>query len=166
MAAGGWASRTTRSRPAAQLLGFETAGTAPVQVRILRQESIEVAEAAMRGETGQVMLAQAPRSTPPEPVVMRSPPTQIAMAGPASLHAAEVIAAPLPAAASPPAAAPALEPAPSFQPAVAVTQRSYSPAPPYRPAVVATPQRAWPSLLSSAHAEPLRLPPPKPMLPA
>src|SRR5437764_9200401 len=40
------------SRRAAQLLGFETVGTMPVRVRILKRESIEVAEAAMRGETG------------------------------------------------------------------------------------------------------------------
>jgi rare lipoprotein A len=47
------------SRRAAQLLGFETTGTAQVRVRILREESIQVAEAAMHGETGHTMLAQA-----------------------------------------------------------------------------------------------------------
>src|SRR5438477_4605609 len=50
------------SRRAAQLLGFEMAGTTPVRVRILKDESIEVAEAAMRGQTGRVQLAAAPRS--------------------------------------------------------------------------------------------------------
>src|ERR1700730_7483595 len=52
------------SRRAAQLLGFEMAGTTPVRVRILKDESIEVAEAAMRGQAGRVQLAAAPRSSP------------------------------------------------------------------------------------------------------
>src|SRR5216683_302327 len=77
------------SRRAAQLLGFESTGTAPVRVRIMKEESVEVAEAAMRGGTGHVLLAQAaepasaPRSEPP--------PMQVAAAGPPSLRAAEVI---------------------------------------------------------------------------
>src|SRR5438105_9567315 len=54
------------SRRAAQLLGFEMAGTTPVRVRILKDESIEVAQAAMRGQTGRVQLAAAPRSLPIE----------------------------------------------------------------------------------------------------
>src|SRR5436305_14338249 len=54
------------SRRAAQLLGFEGAGTAPVHVRILKEPSIEVAQAAMRGQTGQVRLAEAPRTTRPD----------------------------------------------------------------------------------------------------
>jgi len=32
------------SRRASQLLGFETGGTAPVRVKIMKEESIEVAE--------------------------------------------------------------------------------------------------------------------------
>src|SRR5712671_587629 len=55
------------SRRAAQLLGFEGAGTAPVHVRILKEPSIQVADAAMRGETGQVRLAEAARTTRPDP---------------------------------------------------------------------------------------------------
>src|SRR5579863_7121468 len=47
------------SRRAAQLLGFEGTGTAPVRVRILKDESIQVAEAAMHGELGAVAVAQA-----------------------------------------------------------------------------------------------------------
>src|SRR5579862_3089362 len=39
------------SRRAAQLLGFESSGTAPVRVRIMKEESIEVAEAEMHGKT-------------------------------------------------------------------------------------------------------------------
>ena len=52
------------SRRAAQLLGFEMAGTTPVRVRILKDESIEVAEAAMRGQAGRVQLAAVPLSSP------------------------------------------------------------------------------------------------------
>jgi len=63
------------SRRAAQLLGFEMAGTTPVRVRILKDESIEVAEAAMRGQAGRVQLAAVPRSSQ----VMAAPPV---IAGP------------------------------------------------------------------------------------
>jgi rare lipoprotein A len=66
------------SRRAAQLLGFEMAGTTPVRVRILKDESIEVAEAAMRGQAGRVQLAAVPRSSPvmavaPPPVIAGPP---------------------------------------------------------------------------------------------
>src|SRR6266446_343251 len=95
------------SRRAAQLLGFEGSGTAPVRVRIMKEESIEVAEAAMRGDTGRVMLAQIPQSTvPSEPAPpARSEPRpvmQVASAGPPSLRAAEVIGSPPPAPSAPP----------------------------------------------------------------
>jgi rare lipoprotein A len=129
------------SRRAAQLLGFETVGTAPVRVRIMKQESIQVAEAAMRGEIGAVALAQAPAPASPPP------PTQLAMAAPPSLRAAETIGAPPPASVAP------LEP------------------PPYRPPVAEAPRRETPSLIARAHAEPLRsaaapppVPAPKPIL--
>src|SRR5690242_6359919 len=49
------------SRRAAQLLGFERTGTAPVRVRIIKDESIKVAEAAMRGDIGSSRLASEPR---------------------------------------------------------------------------------------------------------
>src|SRR5437016_2373438 len=104
------------SRRAAQLLGFETIGTAPVRVRILREESIQVAEAAKRGGTGQVMLAQIPQSASEPTAAPRGemrPLAPIAAAGPPSLSAAEVIGAPPPPAASSP------EPAPMPRPAVA-----------------------------------------------
>ncbi len=46
------------SRRAAQLLGFEAEGTAPVEVKIVKDASIEVAEEAMRnGGEGRVMVA-------------------------------------------------------------------------------------------------------------
>src|SRR5712671_3842320 len=77
------------SRRAAQLLGFEMAGTTPVRVRILKNESIEVAEAAMRGQAGRVQLAAVPRSSPvmaapiaaaPPPVIAGPPPREPAAA--------------------------------------------------------------------------------------
>src|SRR6266700_5489443 len=55
------------SRRAAQLLGFESSGTAPVRVRIMKEESIQVAEAAIRGDPGNVQLAQAPQAARSEP---------------------------------------------------------------------------------------------------
>ena len=49
------------SRRAAQLLGFETGGTAPVHVKILKEESIQVAELAKRnGGDSRVLVAEAP----------------------------------------------------------------------------------------------------------
>src|SRR5205085_4733352 len=75
------------SRRAAQLLGFEMAGTTPVRVRILKDESIQVAEAAKRGQTGSVELAAAATAPPlrpmsPPPSLMTSPPPQVAAASP------------------------------------------------------------------------------------
>ena len=68
------------SRRAAQLLGFETGGTALVRVRILKDESIEVAELAKRngGDTN-VLVADAPsvatvESTAPKPTLRTAPP--------------------------------------------------------------------------------------------
>jgi rare lipoprotein A len=125
------------SRRAAQLLGFEMAGTTPVRVRILKDESIEVAQAAMRGQAGRVQLAAAPRSLPVEAAPPRppSPPPVI----------------PAVTAAPPPDIAPPLraEPLPQEQPPVAVAAVS----PPPQPA--AEPRRRWPSLVAQAHAEPL-----------
>jgi peptidoglycan lytic transglycosylase len=78
------------SRRAAQLLGFEMAGTTPVRVRILKDESIEVAQAAMRGQTGRVQLAgaaigiaaAASAAPPPEPRRYKPPPVAVAAAAP------------------------------------------------------------------------------------
>lgn len=96
------------SRRAAQLLGFEGRGTASVRVKILKEDSIEVAEAAMHGETGRVLLAQAHEPAPSEraPAPRSAPPLQVAAVGPPSLRAAEVIGTPPPAAASPEPEAP------------------------------------------------------------
>jgi rare lipoprotein A len=125
------------SRRAAQLLGFAGAGVAPVRVRVMKEESIQVAQAAMRGEFGPGGLAGTAFAAAAPPA--RPQPVQMAAATPPpSLQAAEVIAAPLPAASatSPPLAA---DPQPSPPPtAVAARQR-----------------RPMPSLISSAHAETL-----------
>ncbi len=141
------------SRRAAQLMGFESTGTAPVRVRILKDESIQVAEAALRGGTGHVLLAQVAQTAPgdpaPAPRIESRPVMQVAAAVPPSLRAAEIIGAPPPAAA-PYAAAPQPEPAPAS-----------------RPAIGAAPQRYWPSLIASAHAETVHLPmAPPPQKPA
>lgn len=134
------------SRRAAQLLGFAGSGTAPVRVRVLKEESIKVAEAAMNHEFGPAGGAATALAAAPPPAVRRT--VQLAAAGPPSLHAAEVVAAPLPA--PPPAAAtPAPEaaaPQPMPEPAAAM-------APP--PAAVASRQHYWPALIAPAHAETL-----------
>jgi rare lipoprotein A len=116
------------SRRAAQLLGFEGIGTAPVRVRILKEESIQVAEAAMHGGLGAVAVAQAAPVTRTEP----NPAPQVAAAGPPSLRAAETIGT-SPPVAVPPAAASQPEPRPA--PAMA--------------------QGYWPTLIPQAHAETL-----------
>jgi rare lipoprotein A len=89
------------SRRAAQLLGFEGAGTAPVRVRIMREESVQVAEAAMRGSVVPVMVAQARRTAPMQMAAATSaaasPPPTPAPPAPAPI----VQAAAAPAAASP-----------------------------------------------------------------
>jgi rare lipoprotein A len=49
------------SRRASQLLGFETGGTAPVRVKIIKEESIQLAELAKRnGGDSRVLVAEAP----------------------------------------------------------------------------------------------------------
>jgi rare lipoprotein A len=122
------------SRRAAQLLGFEMAGTTPVRVRVLKDESIEVAQAAMRGQTGRVQLAAAPRSLPVEAAPpLRPPPPSVIQ---------PVTVAPPPELAPPPRAEP-------LPPPVAVAAAL----PPLQQA--AEPRRRWPSLIAQAHAEPL-----------
>jgi rare lipoprotein A len=134
------------SRRAAQLLGFEMAGTTPVRVRILKDESIQVAEAAKRGQSGSVQLAAAvaappPRPAPPPPPLVTSPSPQFA-------------AAPLPMTSPPPqfAAAPPPEPAPpplrEPPPQVAMVAAPL-------PQELAAPRAHWPSLITPAHAESL-----------
>jgi rare lipoprotein A len=152
------------SRRAAQLLGFESHGTAPVRVRVLKGESIEVAEAAMRGQVGGVMVAGAARLAParlaaslppqlahpqladaplpPVPRIAEAPPPrpmpQIAeaLAPPQPVPTAP---APLPAPITVATAPPPISPQPAAPPRMAAARRSY-----------------WPSLIAPAHAETLR----------
>ena len=133
------------SRRAAQLLGFDRAGVASVRVRVLKDESIEVAEAAMRGESGRIMVAAAPTVThvamaavAPRPAPRPAPVQQIAVAPP---PAPIVVNSPAP------------QPAPVAEPLPPAPMAAPSQSPP--PAVVAT-HRPWPSLIATAHAETLR----------
>ena len=166
------------SRRAAQLLGFERSGTAPVRVRILKDESIQVAEAAMRGGYGPVGTAVASQAEPTElaaaapvapprhrpPPVVQPPVIQMAAAEPAPLRPppSEIRAAPVrpePARAPAPAmmpreaepAAPALPREPAFEAEMMRRQP-----PPPRPAFAAAARYHWPSLIASAHAATLR----------
>jgi rare lipoprotein A len=81
------------SRRAAQLLGFETMGTTPVRVRILKDASIQVAEEAMHGGSGAIMLAQA--ASPPPPMTQAAPQAYGVPVLPPSARAANVVAGPI-----------------------------------------------------------------------
>ena len=113
------------SRRAAQLLGFERAGTAPVRVRIIKDESIKVAEAAMRGDIGHFPIGErAPLGRRPyaaagtEAGRYSRPRRQPEVAGPRPQHRPPMPTAPAPAigrfarAGPDPAAAHAAEPPP------------------------------------------------------
>lgn len=125
------------SRRAAQLLGFERAGTAPVRVRIIREESIKVAEAAMRSDIGQTRLAQASYPAP-TPIAGRGP-------NPGGIRAAPQTRTTVVAAVSP-GPAPSAPSQPTEPPRIA----SIQPMVPIEPASAR--RQAWPSLISSAHA--------------
>ncbi len=81
------------SRRAAQLLGFETKGTTPVRVRILKDASIQVAEEAMHNGGGAIMLAQAASVPPPMAQAALQP--YAAKGLPPSALAANVVAGPI-----------------------------------------------------------------------
>ena len=136
------------SRRAAQLLGFESVGTAPVRVRVLKEQSIEVAQAAMHGERGPTMLAHAAAPVAPPALASgtrpgASAPTRLAAAVPPSLRAREVIGTPPPEPIPPPAHIDRPPPPEKLAP----------------PALAAAHQHAWPSLIATAHAETLHFPP-------
>ena len=124
------------SRRAAQLLCFERSGTTPVNVRILRDESIRVAEAAKRGSTGDVVIAAAAvgAAAPPPPTTVTAAPAPRPTPEP-SIAVAEL---------APPAASRPPEPLPAE-----VASASEPP------------RRSW--LIASAPAETL---PPRPRQPA
>jgi rare lipoprotein A len=81
------------SRRAAQLLGFETKGTTPVRVRVLKDASIQVAEEAMHNGGGAIMLAQAASVPPPMAQAALQP--YAAPALPSSARAANIVAGPI-----------------------------------------------------------------------
>jgi len=110
------------SRRAAQLLGFEREGTAPVRVRILKEPSVEVAEAAMQGEVGPVQFAGATQARPIE----------------------------LAAAAPPEPPRPPPEPPPPQPPAYVPV--AAPPPPQSPPRRLAADRDDWPSLIASAQA--------------
>ncbi len=91
------------SRRAAQLLGFETRGTTPVRVKVLKDESIAAAEEVMHGG-GQIMVAAA---TAAAATTAGSPPVHSPPAAPPPVS--RLAAAP-PAAPAPTGARPALPP--------------------------------------------------------
>jgi rare lipoprotein A len=140
------------SRRAAQLLGFERAGTTPVRVRIMKEESVKVAESAMRGDIGQTRVAQAPRpiqariaAAGPKPGGGSAPPARLveaAAAAPTPVRSARVsgIATdslrPVPAVSLPPAEPPQVASERFTEPAESTAAR----------------RAAWPSLIASAHA--------------
>lgn len=127
------------SRRAAQLLGFEGSGTAHVRVRILKDDSIRVAEAAMRNDTHGGYTAEA-----------------MNVAATRAIAAREPVTAP-PAAPPPPPTAVALaQPAPSVRPApVSAAAPPMRPAPPSETVF----ERARSAMISPAAAEPLPLAP-------
>jgi rare lipoprotein A len=145
------------SRRAAQLLGFEGTGTTTARVRIIKEDSIRVAEAAMRGEFGGAAVVQAPPAAAVRmaaaPRLEPRPAPRIAAVGPPSLRAAEVIGSPPPAPAAPFLAA-AVPPSLRAHEVVAGPLPAPAPAvlPAAPPALAAAAPRSWPSLISQAHA--------------
>jgi rare lipoprotein A len=82
------------SRRASQLLGFATNGTAPVRVKIMKEESIQVAELARRnGGDARVLVAEAPSvaKVAAAPMIMQpsAPPAAPISVVPSHLVAAE-----------------------------------------------------------------------------
>ncbi len=134
------------SRRASQLLGFETSGTTPARVRVLKDESIQVAQAAMRGETGRVLLAEAAHSAPIEPRPAPRPAPAAASPPPV------VVAASTPIPDTPPP-----RPTPSAPERPTVVVAASTPIPDSPPPST-TPRHRWPSLIAQAHAEPVHAP--------
>jgi rare lipoprotein A len=80
------------SRRAAQLLGFETKGTAPVRVTIVKDASIQVAEEAAHNSGAAVLVAQMPAAAL---LVTRAAQPYIRTAPPPSAPVPSVIAGPI-----------------------------------------------------------------------
>ena len=153
------------SRRAAQLLGFETSGTAPVRVRILREESIQVAQAAMRGETGSVRLAETPQTVPVAPLPRATsapmpsraaPDTRIAEAQPPPMPRYERV----PGMRYEPQTLSAIPQSRRQAPLATVPLAEPASSEPIRQEAAAQPShRSWPGLISQAHADTLRASP-------
>lgn len=95
------------SRRAAQLLGFESRGTANVRVKIMKEESVKVAEEAMRGEGAIAVAAVAPNLPyPPAPPPTVATPPILPAPPPLTVATSPVPPAPPPPTAPPPVAAP------------------------------------------------------------
>ncbi|MGH7037579.1 MAG: septal ring lytic transglycosylase RlpA family protein [Stellaceae bacterium] len=125
------------SRRAAQLLGFEGHGTAPVRVRVLKRRSIEVAQLARQG-----IIADGPLYAQAVPAAAPLPPVRVARAAPPP---------PPPPVYTPPQPAPvviaAANPPPSYEP------------PAYQPPVYEQPAYYAPAISSGRFAEPRPAPP-------
>jgi rare lipoprotein A len=122
------------SRRAAQLLGFETRGTTPVRVRVLKDESIAAADELMHG-SGRVMVAEASAAA-----------ASATMAGPPPGYSREPARPRGPRPAAAPAAAPGSIQSPPPPPPIAVA-RLETPAPQPGPG---------PASPGAAHAAPSR----------
>jgi rare lipoprotein A len=86
------------SRRAAQLLGFDGNGTAKVRVRILPEESLQLAALAGRKGAAPILVARAdgaPKAMP-RGEVLATPLPSVAVAGPAPVTAAQLASAPPP----------------------------------------------------------------------
>lgn len=149
------------SRRAAQLLGFAQSGTAPVRVRILKDESIKVAEAAMQGEMGSVRVATGSASRGVE-LASAAPPRRHGYYRASPAPAPQPYAAP-----TPPELAgqqQVLPPTPEIEVAAAEPpprmRAVAAPPPPLSPPAsrAAPPRRFWPSLIAPAEAETLHPP--------
>ena len=137
------------SRRAAQLLGFEGVGTAPVNVKILKEPSIRVAEAAMHGEFGDVRVADAAPTIRTEPAPRSEHFARAQPVAPPPAARTEIVAANWPSGQPPPrpaevVAAP-LPPEPPPRP----TQLAATPSPESGPPS----RRYFPSFIGTAHAE-------------
>ena len=85
------------SRRASQLLGFATSGTAPVRVKIMKEESIQVAELAKRnGGDARVLVAEAPSVAKVEAAAAIQPPPSRPPAAPISAVPSPPVVAELP----------------------------------------------------------------------
>ena len=144
------------SRRAAQLLGFERTGTTQVRVRIVKDDSIAVAEAAMLGEMGPVGIAGAPSAEPVQ-LAAAAPP---AATPPLAVPPPQPVLQPpfVPSALAVPPPQPTLPVVPA--PQAAAPSRYAAAAPPL--IIAAPPPRvAWPQFIAPARAA-TRYPPPEP----